>query len=201
MSESIESVRQEIATTRARLGETIAAIDATVHDTVDSTRAKVDPTRIAPRYPWLALAGAIGAGLAVAMSGADRKAAHGAVQGAKRAGPATVSALKRGKAAASERMHREKGNAEAGYGMAAIAAAEEPGFLGRLLEPARELFDQRAAELLQALWDASREVNPSTPAAHPLIADGSHAATHAAAHATPASAPVALLPAETHATP
>ena len=204
MSESIESVRQEIATTRARLGETIAAIDATVHARVDGTRAKVDPTRIAPRYPWLALVGAIGAGFAVAMTGADRTAARGAVQGAKRAGPATVSALKSVTEAASERMHREKGNADAGYGMAAIAATEEPGFLGRLLGPARELLDQRAAELLQTLWDASREVNPSAPAVHPLLADAApsagRTAPHGGAHGA-SVAPVALLPAETHATP
>lgn len=173
MSESIESVRQEIAATRARLGETVAAIDATVHERVEGTRDKVYPTRVAQRYPWYALAGALGAGFAVAMTGADRKAASAAVDGAKRAGPATVSALKRAKEAAGERLHREKGNAAGDYGLAAVAPVAEEGFLARLLAPVRDLVDQRAAELVQSLWDASREFNPQAPPTPPVLADAS----------------------------
>ena len=189
MSESIESVRQEIATTRARLGETVAAIDATVHARVEGARDTIYPTRVAQRYPWYALAGAIGAGFAVAMTGADRKAAAATVEGAKRAGPATVSALKRAKDAAGERLHREKGNAAGDYGLGAVAPVEEPGFLGRLLAPVRDLVDQRAAELVEVLWDASRDFNPQAPATPPAFADAArvHSATRSTsgAEATP----------------
>lgn len=185
MSESIESVRQEIAATRARLGETVAAIDATVHERAEGVRDKVYPTRLAQRYPWLALTGALGAGFAVAMTGADRKVASATVDGAKRAGPAAMGALKHAKEAAGERLHREKGNADGDFGMAAVVEVEEPGFLDRLLAPVRDLVDQRAAELVQSLWDASREFNPSAPPTPPALAD--------ATRVQPAATPVASV--------
>ena len=195
MSESIESVRQEIAATRARLGDTVAAIDATVHAKVDGVRSRVDPTRIAPRYPWLALAGALGAGLAIAMTGADRKAASATAAGAKRVGPATKSGLVKARTAVADRLHRGGSNVDAGYGLAAVSAAAEPGLLARLLAPVREIADQRAAELLLALWDASRDFNPSAPATPPALANGGSVV--GALTATQATGAPAITPAVT----
>jgi hypothetical protein len=88
MSPELEQVRHEIEHTRARIGETAAELKDTITQRVDEAAQTVNPLHYAREFPWIALGLALGAGLAIGLTGADAKAAKAAVEGAKSAGSA-----------------------------------------------------------------------------------------------------------------
>lgn len=88
MSPDIEQARNEIMDTRARLAETADELKDTVSQRVERAKEAVNPLHYAREYPWIAIGLAVGAGLAIGLTGADKKAASAALEGAKSAGPA-----------------------------------------------------------------------------------------------------------------
>jgi hypothetical protein len=83
---AIERAQQQVANDRMKIDETTAELRQLVQDRVNETKQAVDPRTYIRQYPWLALGVVLGAGIAVAMTGADRAAAQGTVDATKRAG-------------------------------------------------------------------------------------------------------------------
>jgi hypothetical protein len=81
-------VRHEIAETRAHLGETAAELKQTIAQRAGRAKQAVSPAHYASEYPWVALGLALGAGLALALTGAEAKTARAAAGSARRAGTA-----------------------------------------------------------------------------------------------------------------
>ena len=78
----IAATREELAAVRSRMSDTVAEIEARVTAPVETARERVgavkdrlDVVELIRSHPWPALVVALGAGVAVAASGADRKAA------------------------------------------------------------------------------------------------------------------------------
>jgi hypothetical protein len=171
MDDSIDEVRRDIADTRARLSDTLAELDQRV-DTVKHVVTKTaNPIPAIREHPWLALGIALGAGVAIAMSGADRTAVVAAKSGARKAGPALKdgvrSAMHGVKDAfsgddAHEPTARDAiaGNRLAAYGgVDPLPLPEErrESATGRVLDSIRDVIDARLADLTSAMLDASRE--------------------------------------------
>lgn len=85
---AIERARQQVDTDRMKIGETTTELRQLLHDRVDDAKTTVDPRTYIRQYPWIALGLAFGAGIAVALTGAERAAARGAVEASKKAGSA-----------------------------------------------------------------------------------------------------------------
>lgn len=85
---TIERAQQQVDSDRMRIGETTTELRQVLHDRVEQAKATADPRTYIRNYPWIALGLVFGAGIAVAMTGADRKAVHGAVDLTKDAGGA-----------------------------------------------------------------------------------------------------------------
>src|SRR3954471_3670844 len=85
---AVERAQQQVVTDRIKIVETTTELRQLVHDRVDDVKTAVDPRTYIRQYPWIALGLLFGAGIAVAMTGADRAAAEGVVDAAKKAGSA-----------------------------------------------------------------------------------------------------------------
>lgn len=85
---AVERAQQQVASDRIKIEETTTELRQLVHDRVDDVKSAVDPRTYIRQYPWIALGLLFGAGVAVAMTGADRAAAEGVVDAAKKAGSA-----------------------------------------------------------------------------------------------------------------
>ena len=94
MSDSISSVRHDIAQTRERMTETIDEIDIEISERVTAAKRKVDLMRVAREHPWPALGAALALGALIGGSGADEKAAAATATAAKRAARATSDGTK-----------------------------------------------------------------------------------------------------------
>jgi len=88
MDLTIEDARSDLRATRNQIATTADALSDRVHDEVDSAKKKINPLDYAREYPWAAIGVAAGIGLALSLSGADKRAARAAVKGAKAAGGA-----------------------------------------------------------------------------------------------------------------
>jgi hypothetical protein len=131
MSPEIEIARREVEQTRAHIEETTAELKAAVGDRVTRAKRSVDPRHYAREYPWAAIGLAIGVGLAIGLSGADRKAATGAVAGVKKAGEAIGDGAVAAKDAVVERFHGSNDDAAAPAPQGdEIVDASEPGIGG-----------------------------------------------------------------------
>lgn len=84
----IERAQQRIEADRTRIGETVSEMRQLVHERTDQVKQAVDPRTYVRQHPWIALGLVLGAGIAVAMTGADRKAARGVARAATKAGGA-----------------------------------------------------------------------------------------------------------------
>ncbi|CAA9356294.1 MAG: hypothetical protein AVDCRST_MAG11-3831, partial [uncultured Gemmatimonadaceae bacterium] len=80
MDDEMMEVRGDIAESRARVADTLAELEARVSGTADAVRRKLNPLEAARDYPWVALAAAAGAGIALSATGADRRAATAAAR-------------------------------------------------------------------------------------------------------------------------
>lgn len=177
MDDEIREVRQDIAETRERISDTLEALESRVTSVKTVVTRNVNPLPWARENPWLALAVAVGAGVAIGMSGADRKAAVAAKQGARKAGPAMKDGAKAAVAgvkgafrkdeSAEERATREAiaGNRLAAYGGVhpyPEDSAEETSATSRVLDALRDRLDAQIAEVTNHLLDASRELLGTT---------------------------------------
>jgi ElaB/YqjD/DUF883 family membrane-anchored ribosome-binding protein len=162
-SDATAGARQEIAATRERISDTITDIEQRVSDTVASAKAKVDVVGMIRQHPWPALAIGFAAGLALSVTGADRKAARATKEAAKRApdvaqrgvteaAHATAAGVAQLASAAADRI---KGSPDDGTDVES-AAEQEGGLIakatGALRAKAQELGDEmkRGADELAA---------------------------------------------------
>ena len=103
MDDSIDEVRRDIADTRARLSDTLAELDNRVDTVKHAVTHTANPLPTIREHPWLALGIALGAGVAIGMSGADRRAAVGVKEGAKKAGPALKDGVRNAMSSVKDR--------------------------------------------------------------------------------------------------
>jgi hypothetical protein len=85
---AVERAQQQVVTDRIKIVETTTELRQLVHDRVDDVKTAADPRTYIRQYPWIALGLLFGAGVAVAMTGADRAVAEGAVDAVKKSGNA-----------------------------------------------------------------------------------------------------------------
>ncbi|HET9683415.1 MAG TPA: hypothetical protein VFP15_04885 [Gemmatimonadaceae bacterium] len=100
----IEATREQLAAVRDRMSSTAAEIDALVTERVDAVKERVNVVQVIRDHPWSSLAVALSAGVAIAASGADRKAASATVtasRNAAQAGAETVKSASRRAASAT----------------------------------------------------------------------------------------------------
>ncbi|HET9011336.1 MAG TPA: hypothetical protein VFN38_05940, partial [Gemmatimonadaceae bacterium] len=72
----ISAARDDVQRARDQIADTIAEIEARVTAPVRAVGQRLDAGRAVREHPWAALAVALGAGVAVAVSGADERAAE-----------------------------------------------------------------------------------------------------------------------------
>lgn len=94
MTDSISSVRHDIAQSRERMTETIDEIDIQISERVTAAKRKVDVMRLAREHPWPALGVALALGTLIGGTAADEKAAAATASAAKRAARAAADGTK-----------------------------------------------------------------------------------------------------------
>lgn len=118
MDADIEHAREEIRATQQHIGRTIAEIESRITETTAEVKRQANPLTYAREYPWIALGLAVGAGLALALTGADRAAGHAVVSMTRNAGNASADGASAVTAKVSDLVHRDGGEpsdqAEAG---------------------------------------------------------------------------------------
>lgn len=90
-SPDIEAARDDILRARAQLADTISQLSDRVTSPITAAKEKLNLLELARNNPWSALAVAVGAGVLVATTGADRRAASATVE----AGQAGVERARR----------------------------------------------------------------------------------------------------------
>ena len=166
--ETAEDIRLEMDATRARLTDTVEELDRRIHEPVEAVRERVAAVRerfdvgaFVRERPLTAALLAIGAGLALAGTGADRAVASGVARGtaagARRAGRAAVDGARHGRDAARERLEewRERREAEANDPDA------PPRGLGRLTHRLEEHVERQIAVTLFAMRESASRLAAS----------------------------------------
>jgi ElaB/YqjD/DUF883 family membrane-anchored ribosome-binding protein len=90
----IAEAREQVRRTRERLESTYEAIGDRVTAPVRHTVSALDVAQLVRDHPWPALAVAVGAGVALATTGLDRRAATATAQTARQVGTSTVRAAR-----------------------------------------------------------------------------------------------------------
>lgn len=90
-SPDIDAVRDDILRARAQLADTISQLSDRVTSPITAAKEKLNVLELARNNPWSALAIAVGTGVLVATTGADRRAASAALE----AGQAGVGSARR----------------------------------------------------------------------------------------------------------
>ena len=169
MDDSIKDVRRDIEETRARLSDTLAELDSRVDKVKHAVTHTANPLPAIREHPWLALGVALGAGIAIGMSGADRKAAAAAKSGVKKAGPAIAGGAKAAVGGIKGMVsHKDEegaaraaiaGNRLAAYGgVDPDAAGARPGGINGVLDAVRDQIEARIDDVTNTLLEASREL-------------------------------------------
>jgi hypothetical protein len=156
MSDSISSVRREIAHTRERMTETIDEIDSEISERVNAVKRRVDVVQWAREHPWPALGVAVAIGAAIGGSGADEKAAAATATAAKRAASATSDAAKNLVAKVKER--RRSSKADRFMNEESTAVESGPGFGDRLFAAASAPLVGVIERILDEMRAASRDM-------------------------------------------
>jgi hypothetical protein len=147
MSPDIEEARREVEATRARLAETAAELKHTVSDQVHRAREAVSPAHYVREFPWAALGLAVGAGLAIGLTGADTKATAATIDAAKSAASAIGDGAVSAKDAAVEKFaHDETPTPEP-----EAVDASPPGIRSEAASAIHEMLYQGLDEILAAL--------------------------------------------------
>jgi hypothetical protein len=92
----IIAARNEVTRVRDRMTDTAAELEQRLMAPVDAVKDKLDVVQLVRSHPWPSLAVALGAGVTVAVSGADRKAASAAADATRTAAKKTARAAKAG---------------------------------------------------------------------------------------------------------
>lgn len=173
MDDEIREVRQDIAETRERISDTLEALEGRVTGVKEAVTRNVNPLPWVRENPWLAVAVAVGAGVAIGMSGADRKAAVAAKQGARKAGPAMRDGAKAAVAGVKGAFHKDESDEEratreaiAGNRLATYGGVhpypeheqvDRTSSTTRVLDAIRDRLDAQIADVTNQLLDASRQ--------------------------------------------
>ncbi|HEY4305453.1 MAG TPA: hypothetical protein VGM82_13335 [Gemmatimonadaceae bacterium] len=88
MTITSEEALQKVVADRDRIDATVAELREVVRENIADAKRRVDPRTYIRQYPWIALGLVLGAGVAVAMTGADRKAVKAGADAAESAGEA-----------------------------------------------------------------------------------------------------------------
>ncbi len=144
---SMEETKYEITADRAALRSTMQDLRDEVSVRARHVRETVDPRTYARQYPWIALGLIVGAGFALGYSGADRKAADGVVEGAKKAGEAISDGAVAAKDAVVERFSGDESEPMT----APVQEAASPGLGSRLGEAVHGLLQQGLDEIMMDL--------------------------------------------------
>ena len=138
----IAAAREQLAAVRDRMSDTAADIEALVSDRVDAVKERVNVVQMIRDNPWPSLAVALGAGVAIAASGADRKAVTAAAEvsrNAARSGAAAVTSASRRAATATAETARTAPSRTRGAIVGALdslAAKLAVSLIEKLREPA-----------------------------------------------------------------
>ena len=81
----IAAARDDVQRARDQISDTIAELQDRVTAPVQAVKQRLDVGRVVREHPWAALAVAIGAGVLVASTGADERAAEIAAEQARQA--------------------------------------------------------------------------------------------------------------------
>ncbi len=79
----VESARTEVLRSRAKVADTLATLRDRVTEPVAAVRRRLDVADAIQQHPWSALAVAVGAGVLVAATGAEARAASAAAEAAR----------------------------------------------------------------------------------------------------------------------
>jgi hypothetical protein len=130
MTEATTDVQRDIALTRERMSKTIAELDARISSRVTVITEKLDLAQLVQSHPWPVLVAALGLGVLLAGTAADRRAARATLRGARRGQDAAVNLARRGWSAAGRVVRRDgRGDGAAAH---ADAVASEPGLADRV---------------------------------------------------------------------
>lgn len=94
--DELARVRHRMSDTAAELGDRLMAPVETAKEKLGTVKEKLDVVQLVRDHPWPSLAVALGAGVAVAATGADRKAASAAADVSRTAARRTADAAKAG---------------------------------------------------------------------------------------------------------
>jgi ElaB/YqjD/DUF883 family membrane-anchored ribosome-binding protein len=160
----IAATREELAAVRSRMSDTVAEIEARVTAPVErvkeragAAKDRLDVVQLIRDHPWPALAVALGAGVAVAASGADRKAASAAMD-------ASRTAAQKGSEALTSGAHSLKSAAANAAGAGAEHARQAPSRAKGAIVGA---LDSLAAKVAVSLIERLREPAPLPVAPEP----------------------------------
>lgn len=92
----ITAARNEVTRVRDRMSDTAAELEGRLTAPIGAVKEKLDVVQLVRDHPWPSLAVAIGAGVAVAASGADRRAASAVADASRSAARKTADAAKAG---------------------------------------------------------------------------------------------------------
>jgi len=210
--ETAADIRLEMDATRQRLSDAVAELDARVHDGVEQVKgpvvalrerasgvaARVDVAGFIREKPLAAAAIALGAGLLLAATGADRAAASGTAAGARGAGRAAKGAARSAREAARRKLDERRDEraaeaaAEQAYGglspedERARPAAGAPGLARRL--GAR--LEAQLAEAIESMRESAARLTDGVVAARAARLEEDDARRHSGRR--PEAPPVAL---------
>jgi hypothetical protein len=103
----IDDVRYDLRIARHELSDAAFALRQEVAGRVSTLANGVDPRHHAQSHPWLTLAVVFGAGVAIAISEADRKAAGAAAAGAAKAVGAAGEAIGSARETVANKLRRD----------------------------------------------------------------------------------------------
>ena len=166
MSDSTQDVRNDIRATRQRMDETIGEIENRISETAESVRRRVDVISHARNNPWAALGLALGAGFAIGLTGADRKAAKAAVSGAAAAGTAIARNVVSAKDAVAGLAHHGTDESARAPSVATAADAGQRWGLGEQIDGAIE------GLLFEGLTEVMASLGRGTPQTHTRRTEG-----------------------------
>lgn len=92
---AMDETRAQLSETARQLSEAVSERTEAVRERVASARERLDVTMLVQRHPWPAIGLALGVGLAMATSGADRAALDGTTTAARRVSRATGDIVRR----------------------------------------------------------------------------------------------------------
>lgn len=104
----IAAARDDVQRARDQISDTIAELEQRVTAPVQAVKQRLDVGRVVREHPWAALAVAVGAGVVVASTGADVRAAELAAEQARQAARKARDAGAAGLRVASEAPSRSR---------------------------------------------------------------------------------------------